>query len=79
MVLIDLYKIRLFRCRMIWLLPRPPSPVSKLFIFLSIPVSPDELTVGEGVRAEPNHTMERMPGPLKIVQCSLANSVLIRL
>ena len=40
-VLNDLYRTRLSRCRMIWLLPRPPSfpsPVSKLSLFLSLHV-----------------------------------------
>jgi hypothetical protein len=29
---------RFARCRMIWLLPHPPSSVSKLYLFLCLPV-----------------------------------------
>jgi hypothetical protein len=46
----------------------PPSPVSKLSLFLRIPVSPVEFTVGRGrleeLGEEPDHTTARKPGSL---------------
>ncbi len=41
-----------------------PSPVSKLSLFLSLPVSPVELTDGGGGGGGRNHTTARKPGPL---------------
>ncbi len=57
--------------------PHPPSPVSKLSLFLSLPVwSQVELTDGggEGVGEEPNHATARKPGPLYIIQYSLVRA-----
>jgi hypothetical protein len=56
--------------------PNPPShsPVSKLSLFLSLPVWrwSGLLTGGiDGVGEEPNHTTARKPGPLQIIQYSL--------
>jgi hypothetical protein len=57
---------------MIWLLPHPLSPVSKLSLLLSLPVCrlASLPTGGGGVvwGEEPNHTTARKPGPLKIIQ-----------
>jgi hypothetical protein len=61
---------------MTWLLahPLPPSPVSKLSLFLGLPVCRrSSLLTGEGERVgeEPNHTTARKPGPLEIIHYSL--------
>jgi hypothetical protein len=50
--------------------PTPfPSPVSKLPLFLSLPMCRRSCLLteeggGEGVDVEPNHTTARKPGPL---------------
>ncbi len=68
-VLIDLQRTELSRCRMIWLLPHPfPSPISKLSMFLSLPV---ELTDGRGGGREPNQTTAR-----KLAWSSINHSIL---
>jgi hypothetical protein len=54
----------------IWLLPYPPLLVSKLSLFLSLPVCRRSSLLagvegeGEGAGEEPNHTTDRRPGPL---------------
>jgi hypothetical protein len=49
--------------------PPPTSPVSNLFIFLSLPVTPVDFTDDrggwEGVGEEPNYTTARKPGLYK--------------
>jgi len=53
-----------------------PSPVSKLPLFLSLPVCRrSSLLTGEGVGEEPNHANARKPGPLKIIQYSLFQTI----
>jgi hypothetical protein len=56
----------------IGLLPNspPPSLVSKLSLFLGLPVAPFERTDG-GSGEEPNHTPVREPGPPQVSQYSL--------
>ncbi len=66
----DLQRTRLSRHRLIWLLPPPPplSPVSKLSLFLSLPVCRRwsiPTNRGEGVGEEPYHMTARKPGPTK--------------
>ncbi len=63
-VLNDLQITRLSRHRTIS--PTPfPSPVSKLSLFLSLPLCRlSSLRMGEGVGEEPNHTTAKKPGPL---------------
>jgi hypothetical protein len=49
--------------------PQPlyPSPVSKLPLFLSLPVCRwSNLLNGRGMGEEPNHTASRKPGPLSL-------------
>jgi hypothetical protein len=60
--------------------PLPPSPASKLSLFLSLPVCRwSNLLTGEGggrVGEEPNHTIARMPGPLCNIQYSLSRRMI---
>jgi hypothetical protein len=60
-----------FSPSMIWLLP--PSPVSTLSLFLSLPVCRRSslLTGREGVGEEPNHKTARKSGPLPYSKYSL--------
>ncbi len=55
--------------------PSPPSPVSKLSLFLSLPLCPwPNLLTGEAwerVGEEPNHTTARKPGLLYFIKYSL--------
>ncbi len=44
--------------------PQPPSPISKLSLFLSLPVLSNWRKRGEGVGEEPDHTTPRKHGPL---------------
>jgi hypothetical protein len=46
-------------------LPLLPSPISKMSLFLSLPVCR-----GGGVSQEPNHSNARKPSPLQIIQYS---------
>ncbi len=75
-ILNDVQTNRLSRCRMIWLL-RPPLPVSKLSVFLSLPVCHRSNLLrgmgemGRGWERSPNHTTANRPGPLYIIQYSL--------
>ncbi len=61
------------------LTPFPIFPLSKLSLFLSLPVCcRSGLLTGEGVEGveeEPNHTTEWKPRPLKIIQYSLENRI----
>ncbi len=50
-------------------LPSPPSPISKLSLFLSLLVCRQRGV--EGVGEEPNHTAARKSGLLLIIQHSL--------
>jgi hypothetical protein len=55
-----------------------PSPVSKLSLFLSLPVGRRSSLLARGgqvVGEEPNHTTARKLGPLQIIQYSLLYSV----
>jgi hypothetical protein len=61
--------------------PPPPSPVSKLSLFLSLPVSRGSTLLkrereGKRVGEEPNHTTAREPGPLYYVKYSLLLTML---
>ncbi len=56
--------------------PLPPSPISKLSLFLSLPMCRRSGLLtrdGEGVGEEPNHTTARKPGPLWIIQYCLGD------
>jgi hypothetical protein len=74
-------RTRLSRRRIIWLLPHSPplSPVSKLSLFLSLPVCRRASlpTGGVGVvwGEEPNHTTARKPVHLQIIQKFLPRSI----
>jgi hypothetical protein len=59
--------------------PPPPSPVSKLSLFLSLPLCrQSSVLTGEwvGVGEEPNQTTARMAGPLYIIQNYLPLTIL---
>ncbi len=69
-----IYRGPVFLWFKVWLLP--PSHVSKLSLFISLPLCRrSSLLTGEagekGVGEDPNHTTARNPGPLCIIQCSL--------
>jgi hypothetical protein len=57
----------------------PPSPASNLSLCLSLPVCCPSITDGRGGRRgeEPNHTTTRKSGPLKYIQYSLRQRIVV--